>query len=206
MPDVFRILAVCTGNVCRSPQTAQLIRARVEGVSPQLASQVVVESAGTDALVGASMPHEAAALSAVHGGDPEGHVARQLTADMVRGSDLVLAMAREHRRSVVRLVPRASRYTFTLTEFAALVESVAEIHPETPQDWPALGVAEKLRAAVEWTAARRGFLSADDMKATDIVDPYRRSDDVYAESAQQIVGALDRAQHAAAGLSEQVGA
>lgn len=132
-------------------------------------------------------------------------MARQVTADMVRDADLVLAMAAEHRSAVVRLLPRASRYTFTLAEFAALLENAAENSPQTPGDWSALDPADKLRAAVDWAASRRGFLSADDEAIADVVDPYRRSKEVYEESARQILAALDLTQGAATKLTEQLG-
>lgn len=203
MPSVFQILVVCTGNLCRSPQAAQLIRARAAEFSMDFASQLAVESAGTEAMVGSGMPAKAAALSEAHGGDPRDHVARQVSADMIQESDLVLAMGVGHRRALVRLLPRASRYTFTLTEFAALLESTAESIPQVSEDWSALDVPEKLRTGVQWASARRGFLSVEEGDRADVIDPYRRTDKVYEESAHQIVQALDRVQRAAENLSKQ---
>lgn len=206
MPGVFRILMVCTGNICRSPQAEQVLRARIAQRHPELESAVVVESAGTQALVGSPMPREAAALSIHHGGDPEGHSARQLTPEHVRSADLVLAMAAEHRSAAVRLLPRASQNAFTLTEFAALLESAEQNQPAAPGDFAALDKAEKLRSAVKWASRRRGYLPPEDAAPGDVVDPYRRSEGVYAESARQIVGALDRTQRAAVNLAQRVGA
>lgn len=204
MTDVFRVLVVCTGNICRSAQAEQFIRARILESFPGLGSLVVVESAGTGAIVGSGMPNEASVLSSRHGGDPFEHVARQLTADQVREADLVLAMAAEHRSGVVRLLPRASRNTFTLTEFAALLESADQAHPTPPADFSSLSPADQLRNAVKWVSARRGFLPYDGPTPADVVDPYRRSEEVYAESANQIVEALDRVQRAAVSLARKV--
>lgn len=205
MPKVFRVLVLCTGNICRSPQVAQLIRARASEISELFASQLLVESAGTRAVEGAAMDPKAAAISAYFGGNPEDHVARQITADMVREADLVLAMAGEHLRAALKLVPQASRYTFRLTDFVALLETTVDTCVELPGDWSELQPADKLRAAVRWIAARRGFLPAEDAQPADIVDPYRRSDKAYEASACQIVEALDRAHRSAVSLIGQVG-
>lgn len=166
---------------------------------------IAVESAGTQALVGSPMPQEAAALSDHYAGHPEEHAARQLTAEQVKAADLVLAMAAEHRSAVVRLVPRASRYTFTLREFAALLESAAGTSIALTLEFAALNLADKLRSAVKWVSARRGYLPLQEASPTDVIDPYRRSNEFYEKSASQIVQALDRIQRASESLGKQVG-
>lgn len=205
MPVPFRILVVCTGNICRSAQAEQLIRARIEERFPQFESVVEVESAGTGALVGYGMPAEAASLCAYYGGEPTGHAARQLTGAHVRPADLVLAMAAQHRSAVVRLLPRASRITFTLSEFAALLENAEQNLTEPTQEFSSLEAADKLRSAVKWASARRGYLPIEAGVLADVVDPYRRSYEVYAESARQIVEALDRTERAALRLAKRAG-
>lgn len=206
MSTRFRILVVCTGNICRSAQAEQLIRARITEGYPGLESVVIVESSGTQALVGSPMPQEAAALSAHYGGNPEHHAARQLTAEQINEADFVLAMAAEHRRAVVRLLPRASRNTFTFTEFAALLENAAGTSLALQTEFAALNLADKLRSAVKWSSARRGYLSPHEASHVDVIDPYRRSNDVYEKSAHQIVEALDQAQRAVESLTKQVNA
>lgn len=184
----FRILTVCSGNICRSPLAEQLLRnglADVEGVS--------VGSAGTIAMVGERMPPEAAELAARFGAtDAAAHRARQLDEQLIRDADLVLALAREHRRFVVETVPAATRTTFTLREFAHLAASVneadlAEVVGGSGDD----AVANRLRGAVAAVAALRGVAvpldSADDL---DVIDPYRRPPPVYEESAAQLVPAV----------------
>lgn len=206
MSDHFRALVVCTGNICRSAQAEQLILARIAASFPNLSSMIVVESAGTGAMVGSGMPDEAAELSTQYGGDPTNHSARQLTIAQVREADVVLTMSSEHRGAVARLLPRASRYTFTLTEFAALLESAANNHPAHNVDFSTLAPADQLRNAIKWVSARRGFLPPEDAKPVDVVDPYRRSSETYKRSALQIVESLDRAERAAVSLAQRVGA
>ncbi len=115
--SIPRILLVCTGNICRSPLAEQLLRARLEeaGIAAH------VDSAGTRAMVASPMTPEAAALSLAHGAHSTDHSARQLTEQLVNEADLVLTATRDHRREVVTLLPRATRYTFTLNQFARLL-------------------------------------------------------------------------------------
>lgn len=181
----FTILTVCTGNICRSPQAEQLLRSGFSDVSEQFAEweTPVISSAGTHALAGGAMPVEAAALSREYGGIPDHHAARTLTPELIEQADLVLAMAREHRSAIVRLVPRANRKVFTLREFARIVTGLQE-SPGTvttadtdPTTWLA-------RAA-----QHRGYFTAP-ISDDDVIDPYRRSNAVYAESAAQIAPAV----------------
>ncbi|MBG6214631.1 MAG: low molecular weight phosphatase family protein [Cryobacterium sp.] len=120
--SVPRILLVCTGNICRSPLAEQLLRARLEA----LGLQADVQSAGTRAMVASPMTAEAAALSLTHGAHSTEHAARQLTEHLVGAADLILTATRDHRREVVTLLPKATRYTFTLNQFARLVGAIAD--------------------------------------------------------------------------------
>jgi protein-tyrosine phosphatase len=164
---------VCSGNICRSPIAEQLLRARATGSG----FSIQVGSAGTIAAEGEAMTGEAAQLSARYGGDPSGHTSRPLTAELVSAADLILTAARSHRAAVVSLVPRASRYTFTLNEFARLVRLQ---EAETPDE--VMPLAELVPAV----AAFRGFGLAQNPTDDDIEDPYRRSFDVYEAAAHDI--------------------
>lgn len=183
----FRILTVCTGNICRSPQAEQLLRLGLAGISG-----VEVASAGTGALVGHPQTPQSAAIAAAYGvTDASAHVARQLDESMVREADLILGLAREHRRAVAELVPAAVRKTFTLREFAQLAASVTDADlddSQSPLDGD--GLDAKLRAAVVAAASLRGvvppFENPDD---ADVIDPYRQSDEVYRASADQLAPA-----------------
>jgi len=55
---------------------------------------------------------------------------------------------------------------------------------------PAGSPAERLRAVIPLVAAERGRLRAS-LNADDVVDPFRLSMDVYAESFAQITSAVD---------------
>jgi protein-tyrosine phosphatase len=183
----FSLLTVCTGNICRSPLAELYLRRGLSDLD-----EVSVSSAGTMAVDDDVMPDQARALARSFGLEPDDHRARFLFERDVRAADLVIALAREHRRAVVSMHPRASRYTFTLREAARLAEGVsdAELMTALPSDESPVG--ERLRAAVELLASRRGTIPApDDALDDDVVDPYRRSDEMFVESGEQLVPAAD---------------
>ena len=183
----FTILTVCSGNICRSPLAEQLLRVGLTSWP-----EVALGSAGTIGLTGHVMPDEAADLSRHFGGEPSAHVARVLTAEHLSEANLVFAMSREHRRAIVELFPKAIRYTFTIREFARLV---AEVTDEDLVDAAALtldDVVGRFSTLVGFAASQRGAVSPPESPDDDdVVDPYRRSDEVYAESARQLVPAVN---------------
>src|SRR3954464_5689209 len=140
-PRRFRLLFVCTGNICRSPFARFHTRALLEmRLGPRWASWFDVASGGTGAVVGSEMhplspaplgppaTHpDVAALPPPHLGplppppDVAAFRARQLPARDVELADLVLTVSRSHRSAVLELEPRALRSTFTVREFARLL-------------------------------------------------------------------------------------
>jgi protein-tyrosine phosphatase len=166
MPPTFRVLYVCTGNICRSPFAERLARLELGRRLGPEAGRVEVASAGTHGLTGHEMYVEAATVLAEAGGDPAGFVARFMDADLVTQADLVLTATREHRAAVVRLDPRASGRTFTIREFARLA---AEVDPSV---LPLADPLVRLRAAVEEVAAHRGLVGPESPADDDVPDPY----------------------------------
>jgi len=115
----FEVLVVCTGNIARSPMAQRLLQARLAH-DPSIR----VGSAGTWGLQDVPMDRHAATALAEVGVDEGGFRSRPLTADLVRASALLLTATREHRVAVLTHDPAALRRTFTLREFARLVEVV----------------------------------------------------------------------------------
>ena len=104
---MLRILALCHGNICRSPLAAALFRAAIE-VDPQLNGRVEVSSAGTsDEHLGEGMHVESATLLRSRG-LPTRHRARQLDRRLAEAQDLILAADRANLRAASRLLPPGS--------------------------------------------------------------------------------------------------
>ncbi|QEO09510.1 low molecular weight phosphatase family protein [Protaetiibacter larvae] len=183
----FTVLVVCTGNICRSPQAERLLQAEVLRLG--WAGDVRVSSAGVAALVGQPMPAQAAAQTIGYGGNPTGHAAKQLVEPLIEEADLVLTMERAHRAAVVRMVPRANRFAFTLPEFARLALDLRASGEAPPTD-AALPLSQRLRALVPEVAAGRGLSLPVEAEHDEVEDPYGRSDEVYARSARQVASAV----------------
>src|SRR5690349_5117447 len=121
---VFHILHVCVANICRSPLAERLTRQELDRRLGAAASSFVVSSAGTRGHIGEPMHHHGAATLRSVGADPDGFVARRLNEDILRGADLVLAATAAERDKAVALLPAALRTTFTLLEFARLIDGL----------------------------------------------------------------------------------
>lgn len=195
--DRFRVLFVCTGNICRSPVAEQVARERfgVFGVD--------TSSAGTRAIDGDIMPPQAEGIARGLGADPSRHRAERLNRAQIERADLVIALAREHRSAIVREVPRASRYTFTLLEFARVLDNFATgkdsvdsmLDPSSRGAFAGepVSLVERIRSFVPAIAARRGFADQPDRpEDDDVTDPYGRAQQVYDLSGAQIADAFDR--------------
>jgi protein-tyrosine phosphatase len=186
--DRFRVLHVCTGNICRSPMAEALMRDGLRRRLGERADAVEVASAGTMGFTGA--PMEPFALSTLHGLAVDGSAfrARELLREHVETSDLVLAASREHRAAAVVLFPRASSRTFTLRELARLCTAVDPASlPEA--DGPG-GVVERGRALVRAAAACRGLVPPASPRDDDLEDPYRGPEAGFRTTAALVQAAL----------------
>lgn len=67
----------------------------------------MVESAGISALVGNPADPLAQTLMSERGLDLGRHRARQLTAELARGAELILVMEEGHRKAVEQMIPMA---------------------------------------------------------------------------------------------------
>ena len=171
----FSILTVCTGNICRSPLAERVLQSQLGAVHPE----IEVHSAGTHAMAGAPMQETAASELARLGGAAGDFRARQLAVRMIADADLVLTMTREHRTYVLEEHPRALRRTFTLREFALLLQLVGA--SDAPRD-----LADVVAAAAE----SRSRLAEVPASMLDIADPYGRTDDHYRVMADDVSAAV----------------
>lgn len=114
----MKVLFVCTGNTCRSPMAAGLLRKAAEhgGLALEVAS------AGTSAAEGQPAADHAVTVLSERGIDLSGHKARRLTGAMIREVDLVLGMTRRHKAEALDLAPDATN-VFTLGEYAGAAQA-----------------------------------------------------------------------------------
>lgn len=140
-----------------------------------------VESAGTAAMVGSAMEPTIEGFVKASGASSEGFSARQLTREILDRQDLVLALTREHRSRIVELRPALLKKTFTLRELARVlptIDGARGVHP-----------GERWERAIP-LAMRARTMHRSAPEDDDVVDPYRRGDQVFEAMRQQLAPAV----------------
>lgn len=112
---LFQILAICTGNICRSPMAEGLIRARLSARSAEFAT---VGSAGVRAVAGIPASTHSVTACRRQSIDISSHRSRPLTTEMIDGADLLLVMEEHHRSAILWLDREAADRIFLISEFA----------------------------------------------------------------------------------------
>lgn len=175
----FRILAVCTGNISRSPMVETLLRAGLD-------DSVQVSSAGVLGLVGRPMDPKVASHLAGQGFDTSGFASSAVSAQLLRGSNLVLALTGEHRKTLLQLLPSALLRTFTLTEFAAAVELGSGGFGS------ALNDSDRLRTLVRQALQARTAATRRPGFTFDIPDPFGGDEEAYRVSLTMVQQSVDQ--------------
>ncbi len=112
----FTISVVCSGNICRSPMAAIVLRAALAdaGLGDD---EVRVTSAGTGPWWAGSPAHESTRRVLQANGFATEHVAHPITAEELSGIDLLLAADRGHVAALNKLDRRAADKTVLLRSF-----------------------------------------------------------------------------------------
>ena len=98
----YRVMTVCTGNICRSPMAEVVLRRRLAEAG--LGDRVEVTSTGiSDEEHGNPIDHRAQRVLREHGYDVPRRAARQVAPTDLTGNDLVLAMTSLHAQALRRL-------------------------------------------------------------------------------------------------------
>ncbi|WP_115776530.1 low molecular weight protein-tyrosine-phosphatase [Paraburkholderia caffeinilytica] len=95
--NISSILVVCTGNICRSPMAAGVLRDALPRIS--------VKSAGLQALIGQPADRIAIELLRTRKIDISPHRAQQLNGWLCSTADLILVMDNEQKSAIERHSP-----------------------------------------------------------------------------------------------------
>jgi protein-tyrosine phosphatase len=179
------VLLVCTGNQCRSPMAAALLRARLD----ELSSSVTVSSAG---FVSEGVPPPPEVLEAMRsvGLDLSQHRSRNVTAEAVTGAELVIGMTRQHVLDLAVLAPMAWDHCFTFADLLRRAELAGHRLPsESVQGWAGRLHGDRTRSSL----LRLPF-------SEDVPDPmggrpqhYRQARDTLASMTAQLAALLSPA-------------
>ncbi len=162
----MNVLFVCTGNVCRSPMAEGFLRHEAD----RLGLDLDVRSTGTHAWAGRAATWEGRRIMQELGVPIDEHRTLELDPALVDWADLVIGLAREHIRGVVRDHPEAEAKTFGLKELIHLLPSLPPLHE--PDDL----IHEAHRA--------RG--NAAPLDDTDVDDPFGEREEAYRRVATEI--------------------
>jgi protein-tyrosine phosphatase len=188
-PETYRILMVCSGNICRSPVMERLLVARLGQRLPVTdAARFVITSGGTWGMVGEPMSAPAAASLVALGGDPAGFTGRDLEVEALLAVDLILTAAGEHCRLIAAAAPQVVERTTTLRSFAAALDAVTagDIDAVVTSQDP----VERMEAIAAEAFTRLRAAPFANQPPLDVPDPYGRDDAAYRLAATQIEAAL----------------
>lgn len=101
---MFRIITVCTGNICRSPMAELMLTRALEEAG--LSDSATVDSAGTtDYEVGRPIDRRASRKLELQGITSTAHRARRFEDSWFRDRDLILALNYDHYEDLRALAP-----------------------------------------------------------------------------------------------------
>jgi protein-tyrosine phosphatase len=199
---MFRILVVCTGNVCRSPMAEVMLRQQLQERLKDRAEDLSVSSAGTLGLIGEPIQPQARDLlladlpgAQLRRGphdlerDVFGFRARRLEPELLDGVDLVLGAAREHRSAAVGMAPHLVCKAFTVLELARLAGPAALATRAHGDADPPPDVHGRLLA--ERAAALRATVRPLHAAADDVPDPFGHQSDKFEQVAAQLRAAVE---------------
>ncbi len=127
------ILVVCTGNICRSPMAAAIMRDRL--AAQGLTDQIQVLSAGVWAEDGHSASQNAISVLGERTIDLSSHRSQPITPALLDQASIILVMEEAHRRSLFHFAPRHLGKVFLLTEMTGGHEDVADPFGGNLQDY-----------------------------------------------------------------------
>lgn len=174
----FRILTVCTANICRSVMAEHFLRREIEARG---LAAVVVGSCGM-LLDDEPASDTVLAVLSERDIDASDHRSRRYTADMVAGADLIVTMERKHARELAVSVAGASPRIHTLGGLVAWLAAADDL-TGSPTECIARGAAARDPSALLGSGT------------DEVGDPHGRSKRVHRKAAYRIealsIGLLD---------------
>ena len=164
--SALNVLFVCTANICRSPYAEHRARQLLAD------APIAVASAGVPGFPGHDMDDAMAEQLRVRGGDPDAHISRALTSDLVDWADLVLTFEFAQRMRLLDRWPSELPKVFGLNQFSESLQTLGQRH-----------------AGARLVAQVFGAGQPDSM-AWDIDDPFRRGVAAARACADEIDAAL----------------
>lgn len=107
------VLFVCTGNSCRSVMAEYLLKDKFLG-----REDIEIVSAGTGVFIQSAASSETVSVLAEEGIDATAHLAQPINTILLKKSDLIIVMTRNHRIQVLERVPEVENRIYLLKEFA----------------------------------------------------------------------------------------
>ena len=126
----LRVIAVCLGNICRSPIAEIVLRDRIERAG--LSDLVTVDSAGTgDWHIGYDADPRSHAILTQNGYELT-HTARQITSSWMAELDIILVMDESNYTNVAALIRESGHEPelYMMRSFDPTLSHLGEVHPD----------------------------------------------------------------------------
>lgn len=129
------ILFVCTGNLCRSPMAAGLLRHRL--AEEGLDTRYRVNSAGVWAVNDQPATDKAIAVMAERGIDITEHIAHTINANDMTEAELILVMTRDHEQVLRNTWPQYGWKVHLLSRMVGKTKDIQDPYGGSVQEYRA---------------------------------------------------------------------